>query len=69
QWQHTGSEWRRQRRSYAVGDTQFFAYSDAAPVVHDLYNDGDTTLRFVTVELLGTASQSAPTLITPGDAS
>ncbi|MDC2961336.1 hypothetical protein PO587_43625 [Streptomyces gilvifuscus] len=68
QWQRNGSEWRRQRRSYAVGDTQFFAYTEASPVVHDLYNDGDTTLRFITVELLGTP-QHTPTNITPGGAS
>ncbi|MEU6389404.1 hypothetical protein [Streptomyces sp. NPDC046939] len=51
QWQHTEGEWRMRRRSYAVGDTEFFSYSNVSPVVHDLYNDGDTTLRFVTVEL------------------
>ncbi|MFI1168052.1 hypothetical protein ACH4UM_31760 [Streptomyces sp. NPDC020801] len=69
QWQLTGSGWRRQRRSYCVGDTQFFAYGDGSPVIHDLYNDGDTTLRFVTVELLGPAAQPASTTTSPGGAS
>ncbi|MFD8815306.1 hypothetical protein ACFV23_28385 [Streptomyces sp. NPDC059627] len=69
QWQLTGSEWRLQRRTYRIGDTQFFDYGSESPAIHDLYNDGDSTLRFVTVELLDSAAQSAPTTIAPGGAS
>jgi oxalate decarboxylase/phosphoglucose isomerase-like protein (cupin superfamily) len=39
-------------RRYEVGDTQFLDLSPADPMIHDLENVGDTTLRFVTVELL-----------------
>jgi beta-alanine degradation protein BauB len=38
---------------YAEGDTHFAEPSDREPLVHDLENIGQTTLRFVTVELLG----------------
>jgi hypothetical protein len=40
-------------RRYALGETQFSGHSVATPMLHDLENAGDTTLRFVTVELLG----------------
>ena len=69
QWQLTRSGWRRQSRTYTVGETQFFAYGDGPPVIHDLHNDGHTTLRFVTVELLGTAAQPASPTTAPGGAS
>lgn len=36
---------------YAVGDTSFWEPADAATLLHDLENVGDTELRFVTVEL------------------
>ncbi|HYT26479.1 MAG TPA: cupin domain-containing protein [Actinomycetota bacterium] len=39
-------------RPYEVGDTRYLEPSAADPLVHDLENVGDTTLRFVTVELL-----------------
>ena len=39
-------------RRYEVGDTQYSEHSPADPMVHDLENAGETTLRFVTVELL-----------------
>jgi oxalate decarboxylase/phosphoglucose isomerase-like protein (cupin superfamily) len=37
---------------YDVGDTQYLEHSAADPLIHDLENVGDSTLRFVTVELL-----------------
>lgn len=39
-------------REYAVGDTNYSEHTPDAPMVHDLENVGETTLRFVTVELL-----------------
>ena len=39
-------------RRYQVGDTQYSEHSPADPMIHDLENAGDTTLRLVTVELL-----------------
>jgi quercetin dioxygenase-like cupin family protein len=39
-------------RRYEVGDTLWAEHSPADPMVHDLENVGETTLRFVTVELL-----------------
>lgn len=39
-------------RDYRVGDTKYLENSPEAPMIHDLENVGDTTLRFVTVELL-----------------
>jgi hypothetical protein len=39
-------------RSYELGDTQYSEHSPADPLLHDLENAGETTLRFVTVELL-----------------
>lgn len=38
--------------AYGVGTTMYFAHTPEAAVIHDLENIGDTTLRFVTVELL-----------------
>ncbi len=38
-------------RDYALGDTKYLVHSDDDPLVHDLENVGDSTLRFVTVEL------------------
>ncbi|MGZ4133454.1 MAG: hydantoinase/oxoprolinase family protein, partial [Actinomycetota bacterium] len=40
-------------RRYAPGETQFSEHSAESPMLHDLENAGETTLRFVTVELLG----------------
>ena len=40
-------------RRYEVGDTQYLDLSPASPMIHDLENVGDTTLQFITVELLG----------------
>jgi oxalate decarboxylase/phosphoglucose isomerase-like protein (cupin superfamily) len=39
-------------RRYELGDTQYLELSAASPMIHDLENIGDSTLRFVTVELL-----------------
>jgi len=39
-------------RRYTLGETQYSEHSDAAPMIHDLENAGETPLRFVTVELL-----------------
>ena len=39
-------------RRYDIGDTQYQEPSQADPLIHDLENVGDTTLRFVTVELV-----------------
>ncbi len=36
---------------YALGDTRYLVNSAEDPLVHDLENVGDSTLRFVTVEL------------------
>jgi hypothetical protein len=38
-------------RDYALGDTRYLTHSEHDPLVHDLENVGDTTLRFVTVAL------------------
>lgn len=38
-------------RDYALGETRYLVHSDRDPLVHDLENVGDTTLRFVTVAL------------------
>ena len=37
---------------YGVGDTRYTEHSPEEPMLHDLENIGDTTLRFVTAELL-----------------
>ena len=38
-------------RDYALGETKYLENSPEDPLVHDLENVGDSTLRFVTVEL------------------
>jgi beta-alanine degradation protein BauB len=38
-------------RDYALGETKYLEHSPDDPLVHDLENVGDSTLRFVTVEL------------------
>lgn len=38
-------------RDYALGETRYLVNSPEDPLIHDLENVGDTTLRFVTVEL------------------
>jgi uncharacterized cupin superfamily protein len=38
-------------RDYALGETKYLVHSADDPLVHDLENVGDSTLRFVTVEL------------------
>jgi beta-alanine degradation protein BauB len=38
-------------RDYALGETRYLVNSPEEPLVHDLENVGDSTLRFVTVEL------------------
>ena len=35
---------------YALGDTAYRVHTPNEPLIHDLQNIGDTTLRFVTVE-------------------
>lgn len=39
-------------RDYLVGETKFLEHSEDDYLIHDLENVGDSTLRFVTVELL-----------------
>lgn len=39
-------------RDYALGETMFLENTPESPMIHDLENVGETTLRFVTVELL-----------------
>ncbi|HSM43577.1 MAG TPA: hypothetical protein VK969_01030, partial [Acidimicrobiia bacterium] len=39
-------------RDYLVGETKYLEHSEEDFLIHDLENVGDTTLRFVTVELL-----------------
>lgn len=39
-------------REYRVGDTRYLEPTPDDALIHDLENVGDTTLRFVTVELL-----------------
>lgn len=39
-------------RDYEVGDTKYLEHSTDNVMIHDLENIGDSTLRFVTVELL-----------------
>jgi oxalate decarboxylase/phosphoglucose isomerase-like protein (cupin superfamily) len=38
-------------RDYALGETKYLMNSPEEPLIHDLENVGDTTLRFVTVAL------------------
>jgi beta-alanine degradation protein BauB len=38
-------------RDYVLGDTKYLTHSPEDALVHDLENVGETTLRFVTVEL------------------
>ena len=38
-------------RDYALGDTKYLTHSPEDTLVHDLENVGESTLRFVTVEL------------------
>lgn len=40
-------------RDYRVGDTRYLEHTPETPLIHDLENVGDATLRFVTVEILG----------------
>jgi hypothetical protein len=39
-------------RDYVVGETKYLEHSPQSELIHDLENVGDSTLRFVTVELL-----------------
>ena len=39
-------------RDYQLGETLFLENKAEAPLIHDLENVGDTTLRFVTVEII-----------------
>ncbi|HEY4606159.1 MAG TPA: hypothetical protein VIH55_00810 [Acidimicrobiia bacterium] len=39
-------------RDYHLGDTRYLEHTPETALIHDLENVGDTTLRFVTVELL-----------------
>ncbi len=39
-------------RDYLVGETKFLEHTEDDFLIHDLENVGDSTLRFVTVELL-----------------
>ncbi|MGH8948533.1 MAG: cupin domain-containing protein [Acidimicrobiia bacterium] len=40
-------------RDYLVGETKYLEHTPDTSLIHDLENIGDSTLRFVTVELLG----------------
>lgn len=40
-------------RDYRLGDTRYLEHTPDTALIHDLENVGETTLRFVTVELLG----------------
>lgn len=40
------------RVSYRKGDTRHFVFRDGSYLLHDLVNDGDTSLEFITVEHL-----------------
>ncbi|HEY6635447.1 MAG TPA: hypothetical protein VI141_07515 [Acidimicrobiia bacterium] len=39
-------------RDYVVGETKYLEHTPDSALIHDLENVGDSTLRFVTVELL-----------------
>lgn len=39
-------------RDYVVGETKYLEHSPQSELIHDLENVGESTLRFVTVELL-----------------
>lgn len=39
-------------RDYLVGETKYLEHTHETALIHDLENLGDSTLRFVTVELL-----------------
>jgi len=39
-------------RDYLVGETKYLEHTPETALIHDLENVGDSTLRFVTVELL-----------------
>lgn len=41
----------RVTRDYGLGETRYLTNSPGDPLIHDLENVGDSTLRFVTVEL------------------
>jgi hypothetical protein len=38
-------------RDYRLGETRYLQHTPEDPLIHDLENAGDSTLRFVTVEL------------------
>jgi len=40
-------------RDYRLGETRYLEHTPDTALIHDLENVGETTLRFVTVELLG----------------
>jgi hypothetical protein len=40
-------------RDYLVGETKYLEHTPDTALIHDLENIGDSTLRFVTVELWG----------------
>ena len=43
---------RQEHMTYADGQTKFSYCTESDPLIHDLENEGDTLLRFVTVELV-----------------
>jgi hypothetical protein len=49
--QHTDDGTTR-RVTYQKGDTRHFVFRDGAYLLHDLVNDGDSPLEFITVEHL-----------------
>ncbi|MET0566027.1 MAG: hypothetical protein ABW021_06270 [Acidimicrobiia bacterium] len=40
-------------RDYLIGETKYLEHTPETALIHDLENVGNSTLRFVTVELLG----------------
>lgn len=57
--QHTDDGSTR-RVSYRAGDTRHFRFGPGQYVLHDLVNDGDTPLSFITVEHHRAADDSGP---------
>jgi hypothetical protein len=44
---------RRSRQRVRLGEVAYLEASESKPLIHDIENAGVTTLRFVTIELLG----------------
>jgi beta-alanine degradation protein BauB len=44
---------QRSLQRFRIGDTDYLEASESNPLIHDIESVGDSTLRFVTIELLG----------------